>query len=68
VKIKKLEDGRWEFDSGEIQCKRIRRVFETSCEAEAFLAKAKVMAKDEGQKTLIEWLSFTPNEVAEIIR
>jgi hypothetical protein len=68
VKIKRLAKGQWEFDSGEIQGQRTRRVFETEDAAGAFLRKAKKMSKDEGERILLEWLTISGNEMAEIVR
>jgi hypothetical protein len=57
VKIKQLKDKRWEYDSGEIDGQRVRRIFDTFAAAEAFLGKAEDLAKKEGQRLLIDWLS-----------
>ena len=68
MKVTRLKDGRWEFDSGEIKGTRTRRKFDAQADAEAYLRKAKSTAKDEGARTLIEWLSISGNELVEIIK
>jgi hypothetical protein len=68
MKVVAMPDGRSQFDSGEVQGSRVRRIFETRDAAETLMRRAKTMAKDEGEKLLVEWLSIPPAEIGEIVR
>ena len=67
MKVSRLADGRWEFDSGEVGGARVRRIFKTQADAEALLRKAKEARKRDGEKLLMDWLSLDASEIREIV-